>query len=123
MIGTSVGFQREVQQSHVAAAKVDIIQNGTIVLTLAVHGGSVDADRTAAQLRRFTAQVADPDGSLTPEGLRDKLAPFGTLAKVYRGVRVPAITETGDIFVTQADWNTGTHDHTVATAGGALQLG
>lgn len=122
MIGTSVGFQREVRQSHVAASKVEIIQNGQVVLTLAVHGGSVDADRTAAQLRRFTAQVADPDGSLTPEGLRDKLAPFGTLARVYRGVRVPAISETEEIFVTATDWATGTFDHTVAT-GGVLQLG
>lgn len=122
MIGTSAGFQREVRQSHVAAAKVDIVQNNTVVLTLAAHGGSVDADRTAAQLRRFTAAVADPDGTLTPDGLRDKLAPFGTLARVYRGVRVPIITEVERVYVAADDWATGTFDHTVAPSG-VLQLG
>lgn len=123
MIGTSAGFQTQVKGSHVAVIKLDVVQNGAVVLTLNVHGGQVDADRTAAQLRRFTADVADPDGTLTPAGVRDALAPFGTLVRVYRGVRVPAITETGQTFVAQADWLTGTFDHTIATVGGALQLG
>lgn len=123
MIGTSSGFQDQVRGSHVAVVKIEIVQNGAVVMTLNVHAGQVDADRTAAQLRRFNAQVADPDGTLTPAGLRDALSPFGTLARVYRGVRVPAIAESGDTFVAQADWATGTFDHTVATTGGALQLG
>lgn len=123
MIGTSAGFQTQVKQSHIAVVKVDIVQNGAVVLTLNVHGGQVDADRSAAQLRRFTADVSDPDGTLTPAGVRDVLAPFGTLARVYRGVRVPAIAEAGATFVAQSDWVGGTFDRTVATVGGALQLG
>lgn len=123
MIGTSDGFQEQVKQSHVSVAKVEVVQNGAVVLTLAVHSGQVDADRTAAQLRRFDAQVADPDGTLTPAGVRDVLAPFGTLVRPYRGVRVPDIAESDATFVAQADWLTGTSMSTVATVGGALQLG
>lgn len=123
MIGTSAGFQTQVKQSHVATSKVDVVQNGQIVMTLNVHGGSVDADRTAAQLRRFDAVVADPDGTLSPATVTDALSPFGTLVNVYRGVRVPDINEVGQTFVSQSDWLTGTFDRMVATSGGALQLG
>ena len=124
MIGTSDAFNTGVRTSHQAACQVDVTDpDGVVVATLPVHGGAVDADRTAAQWRRFTADVADPDGSLTPQTMRDKLTPFGTQVRVYRGVFIPNVQTVAQDYQTAAAWNTGTRVNTVTTPGGALQLG
>jgi hypothetical protein len=123
MIGTSQEFQDAVRRSHNPVAKVEVVQDGAVVRTLDVHAGQVDADRTAAQMRRFTAQVADPTGELTPARIRDLLAPFGTVLRLYRGVRIQEISEVSDDDSTQAQWAQGTLTYLVATSGNALELG
>lgn len=123
MIGTSQAFQDHVSGPHEHVARVEVIRDGAVIRTLSVHSGSVDADRSNRILRRFSAGVADADGELTPEGIRDLLAPFGTVLRLYRGVRIPVVTAIRDIDDTQADFTAGTRVNTVANAQGELVLG
>lgn len=122
MIGTSPEFQQLVQSTHESVCQVDVIQDGVVTLTLDIYDGNVNGDRTAAQWRRFTADVADPTGSLTPTTVRDKLTPFGTTVKVYRGVFIPDVQTVSQDNETAADWALGTFTFMV-TSGNALQLG
>lgn len=112
-----------VRAAHEHRALVVVVRDGAVVRTLAVVRGSVDADRSGRILRRFDAVVTDPTGELTPAGIRDLLAPFGTELRLYRGVRVPDQTHLVDIFDTQAQWDTGTRSGTVADSVGDLVLG
>lgn len=123
MIGTSDAFRDLVRRPHEALARVDVVRDGAVVRTLPVHRGSVDADRSGRFLRRFTATVADPDGELTPAGIRDLLAPFGTQLRIHRGVRIPAVASVTDTDDTTAEWAAGTHTGTSASASGDLVLG
>lgn len=124
MIGTSDQFRAEVKKSHQAVCRMDIIQNGQVVMTLPVFDGSVTADRTSAQMRQFSASVADPDGTLTPADMNAVLAPFGTRVKLYRGVRIPNIVTIADLDNTVVTWADGTNNGTVADpATGDLILG
>lgn len=123
MIGVSEQFQRAVKGPHQHVALVEVVQNGAVVRTLAIHAGAVDADRSNRILRRFTASVADPTGELTPASIRDLLAPFGTVLRIHRGVRIPVVTRLVDIDETAARWAEGTRVNTVADAGGDLVLG
>lgn len=123
MIGTSAAFQTAISGPHEHVARIDVIRDGAVVRTLSVHAGSVEADRSGRILRRFTATVADATGELTPEGIRDLLAPFGTTLRIYRGARVPTVTGVRDVDDTQAEWSAGTRVGTVANAQGELVLG
>ncbi len=123
MIGTSAGFQAVVSHAHEHTALVEVVRDGAVVRTLAVHSGSVDADRSGRILRRFDCTVTDADGELTPAGIRDLLAPFGTELRLYRGVRVPHIQQIVNVFDTQTEWDLGTRSNTQADAGGDLTLG
>jgi hypothetical protein len=67
--------------------------------------------------------VADATGELTPAGLRDELAPFGTIIKIHRGVVVPTIAQNVAIFDVAADWNTGTRSGTSIAENGDPVLG
>jgi hypothetical protein len=86
--GRTFEFDATVSKPHRAISRVDLIQDGKVVNQLAVHAGSVTADRTAAQMRSFQVEVSDPDGTLTPEGMTSQLAPFGTRVQIWRGVRI-----------------------------------
>jgi hypothetical protein len=88
MQGRTPGFDATGSKPHRAVSRVDVIQNGKVVNQLAIHAGSVTADRTAAQMRSFQVEVSDPDGTLTPEGMTSELAPFGTRIQIWRGVRI-----------------------------------
>jgi hypothetical protein len=88
MQGRSSEFDATVSKSHRAISRCDVIQDGKVVNQLAIHAGSVTADRTAAQMRSFQVEVSDPDGTLTPEGMTSQLAPFGTRIQIWRGVRI-----------------------------------
>lgn len=123
MIGISEEFARAVAGPHEHVALVEVVRDGAVVRTLAVHAGSVDADRSNRILRRFAAAVADPDGELTPEGIRDLLAPFGTVLRIYRGVRIPVVAAVRDVDDTQAEWAAGTRVNTVTNVSGELVLG
>ena len=123
MIGTSPEFQVAVRGPHLHVARVDVVRDGAVVRTLDVHRGSVDADRSNRILRRFDAQVADAAGELTPAGIRDLLAPFGVVLRLYRGVRIPVVTRLSAIDDTQAQWAAGTRSGTSADPGGDLVLG
>lgn len=123
MIGTSSEFQEQVSGPHEHVAYAEVERDGAIIDKLAVHSGSVDADRSGRILRRFEAGVADPTGRLTPEGVRDLLAPFGTIVRLYRGVRIPMVVTMRDVDDTAADWTAGTRDGTIANSEGDLVLG
>lgn len=88
MQGRSPEFDATARKPHTAVSQVDVIQNGQVVDHLHVHAGVVTADRTAAQMRTFQVEVSDPKGTLTPEDMTSRLAPFGTRVQIWRGVRV-----------------------------------
>ncbi len=123
MIGTSDEFRDAVSEPHTHFALVEVVQNGAVVRTLPIHSGSVDADRGGRILRRFSCTIADPDGSLTPEGIRDLLAPFGVVLRIYRGALIHVIVAAIDIDDSQAAWNEGTRLNTVGDSNGDLILG
>lgn len=88
MQGHSAEFDAAVRNSHVAVSRADLIADGKVIRELEVHAGSVTADRTAAQMRSFSIDVLDRDGTLLPAGMGSDLAPFGARVQVYRGVRI-----------------------------------
>lgn len=92
MRGSSKRFQSAVVGDHNSICRVDVLRDGRVIQELAVHKGSVSADRTAAQMRTFDVEVSDPNGTLTPEGMASLLAPFGTRLQLYRGVRLQDVT-------------------------------
>lgn len=94
MRGTSKDLQNAVVGDHDATSRVDVVRDGRVIQQLAVHKGSVVADRTAAQMRTFDVEVSDPTGTLTPEGMASLLAPFGTRLQLYRGVRLQDVNVT-----------------------------
>lgn len=124
MQSISEAFRNAVRGPHEARARVEIVRDGVVTRVLDAHAGSVTADRGGATLRRFAATVSDPTGELTPAGVRDELAPFGTQARVYRGVRIPRIVTASAHHAGAAGWNSGNHDGTgVDPVTGELILG
>lgn len=123
MIGTSDAFKSAVSTAHEHVAFAEVVQDNAVIRTLPVHSGSVDADRSNRILRRFECALADADGALTPEGIRDLLAPFGTTVRLHRGVRIPTVTTITVVDDSPADWAAGTRIGTVANAEGDLVLG
>lgn len=94
---TSLAFQTTVAGSHQSICRFDVIQNGKVVASLPIVDGNVSADRTAAQMRAFSAVIADVDGSLTPADISGLLAPFGTRCQIYRGVVIPNVVMVVDL--------------------------
>ena len=123
MIPTSPEFKQAIQGPHTAVARVDVVVDDAFVRTLEVHSGSVDSDRNSNILRRFNCSVSDPYGDLTPQGIKDLLAPFGTILKLYRGVKLQKIDRVSRVYDTQAQWAEGTRDGTSAADDGSLVLG
>lgn len=105
MRGTSAAFQTAVVTDHTAICQVNVIQNNKVVAQLAVHAGSVTADRTAAQMRSFEVEVSDPTGVLTPNGISALLAPFGTQLQLLRGIRIEDVQTQVAFYNTQASWS------------------
>jgi hypothetical protein len=99
MRGTSQAFQAAVVQSHTAICLVNVLQDNKVVAQLAVHSGSVTADRTAAQMRSFDVEVSDPDG------ISALLAPFGTRLQLLRGVRIENVQTLVAFYDTANSWN------------------
>jgi len=125
VLGVSLAFQDAVRRSHTAMCEMDVIgPNGQVIMTIPVHDGSVTADRTAGQMRRFTAMIADPDGTLTPATMADALAPFGNSVQLWRGVRIENIQTVSDLDNDVASWADGTNNGTSTDpATGELILG
>lgn len=125
MIGTSEEFKQAVQMSHEAISQVNIIRDGKVVLELIPYEGEVTADRTAAQMRQCTLQIADPTGELTPADASSLLTPFGTQFQVLKGVRLPRVDLVVDWAHDAASWtNGGDNNGTIADPStGDLVLG
>lgn len=125
MQGHSSGFAQTVRKSHTAVCQVDAIQDGKVVQQLAVHAGSVTADRTAAQMRSFDVEVSDPTRTLTPAGMTSLLAPFGTRLQLWRGVRLVDSETRAALHNTADTWavNTGVMDGVTVGPDGSLVLG
>jgi len=86
--GHSEDFDATLRRPHRAVSQVDLIADGKVIRQLDVHAGSVTADRTAAQMRSFSVDIIDRDGTLLPTGMSSDLAPFGARVQLYRGVRL-----------------------------------
>lgn len=122
MIPVSDDYKRVTQSPHDAIARVDIYLNDVFIMSLPIHDGSVDSDRNADIRGRFDCKISDPTGSLVPKGIRDILAPFGTVLKIFKGVRIPVIIQVTQVFNTDADWNSGTKTRTAADNGDLIIL-
>lgn len=122
-------FDAAIVKPHTALQQVDVLRDGKVVDQLAIHSGSVSADRTAAQMRSFEVEVSDPNGTLTPSGMTSALAPFGTRIQLYKGVRISDVQVQAVFYGTLASWmpsgmSTGTLSSTlVDPSDGAITLG
>lgn len=129
MQARSPEFDATITKPHTAVQQVDVIQNGKVVDQLAIHSGSVAADRTAAQMRTFEVEVSDPNGTLTPDGMTSELAPFGTRIQLYKGVRISDVQVQTVFYGTLDSWvpsgvSTGTLSSTlVDPSDGSITLG
>ncbi len=79
-------FLALVKTSHTSITEVELWRSGSLVDTLPVVGGSVNASLTGAIRRSCEFQIADPTGEYTPRTALDILYPTGTEAVVKRGV-------------------------------------
>lgn len=127
MQGISLEFAETYLKSHTAVILVNVIRNGNVVATLEVHAGSVDADRTAAQLRTMQFEIIDRDGTLTPTGMSSLLAPFGTRVQLYRGLRINNVETVSAVYgAGNSSWapqSTGVMNGTTIDQSGNLILG
>lgn len=124
MIPTSDAYKVIVQTpGHSSVCRAQVLLNDIVVAELNVHDGQVDFDRNANVVRRFDCLLTDPTGALTPQGVTDILAPFGTVIKLSRGVKIPHIDRVSVIVDSQADWAAGTRVGTSAADDGSLVLG
>lgn len=93
MYPASAAFFAALVKSHTATSRVEVLDRGTVVATLAVTGGSAKMDEKAAVRRSLTCTLGDPTGTLTPTTLADILAPAGNELRVYRGIKTATLTE------------------------------
>lgn len=118
-----------VQNSHTAVCRVDIVQDGKVIGQLDdVFGGQAVSDGTAAQRTQWEVYVADPDGTLAPDGMESALAPYGTRLQLWRGARLQDVDLRRRQHNTAASWQTytefGLNSGTVGSASdGALVMG
>lgn len=83
----SAKFLAEVRKSHNIVSYVDVIGPNGDKFRLDATDGSVSVDRTADIRRRCSVTCADKTGTITPTSADSILTPFGTMLKLYRGVR------------------------------------
>jgi hypothetical protein len=71
---------------HQMTARAELFYGGGKVgdFNLASSSGAVNADRAAITRRTFSATV---DPAMTPKSLTDRLTPYGSQIKVFRGIR------------------------------------
>jgi hypothetical protein len=127
MQGRSALFDATVSKPHTAVAAANIIQNNGVVARLAVHSGSVTADRTAAQMRSFQVEVSDPTGTLTPVDMNSLLAPFSRM-QLLKGVRNSSTATQSVQYPAVTPWtpsgaSTGVFVSTKIGSDGSLTLG
>lgn len=129
MQGRSSQFDATIRKPHTAVPRADVIQDGKIVDQLAIHAGSVSADRTAAQMRTFQVEVSAAKGSpLIPVGMTSELAPFGTRMQMWRGVRISNVQTQAALYNAANPWtvsgtSTGVFNSTKVDGSGNLTLG
>lgn len=127
MQGISDEAAAVLRKSHTAVSRADLISDGKVIRQLEVHAGSVNADRTSAQMRAFSIDVIDRDGSLTPEGMNSDLAPFGSRVQLYRGVRISSVDIASAVYDAAHPWTprtpTGSMNGVKIDVDGGLTLG
>jgi hypothetical protein len=71
------------------STKVEVLYSDAVVTTLTgTIDGAVDIDEVAVR-RSLNFTMVDTDGTLTPAGASDLLAPKGTEIRVHRGLTLP----------------------------------
>lgn len=126
MQGHSADFDDTVRRPHTAVSRCDLITDGKVIRQLEVHAGAVTADRTAAQMRSFSIDVLDRDGTLLPTGMGSDLAPFGARVQLYRGVRIASVAVVSILGDTRNPWTpamTGVMNGVKIDTDGGLILG
>lgn len=84
---SSAKFLAEIRKSHNIVSYVDVVGPNGDTFRLDATDGNVNVDRTADVRRRCTVTCADRTGTITPTSADSVLTPFGTMLKLYRGVR------------------------------------
>ncbi len=83
---TSTRWKSAVRESHTVVVECDVLYNGIVVVAnVAIVGGSVALDRTAAVRGRCTAQFAEP--LRIPNTSLDVFQPAGYEIAIRRGIR------------------------------------
>lgn len=83
----SAAFLAEIVQPHVSYSYAEVVSPTGIVTELELVSGSVTVDRTADIRRRASITIIDEMNVLTPITTQSALAPFGSVLKLYRGVK------------------------------------
>lgn len=99
MYPVSEEFLAALRHSHVAIARVDVLENRQVIETLTrVTAGETTVDANGETKRAASVALADPLGTLTPSSYADLLAPGGNEVRLWRGLSnfseemVPLIT-------------------------------
>lgn len=108
MQGYSANFATTIQNDHTAVISAQVVKDGSVVVNLEPHAGSVTADRTAAQMRTFQFEIIDRDGTLAPTSMTSTLAPFGAFVQLKRGVRIKSTAVQSVTHPVQAGWTPNT---------------
>lgn len=120
MYAISDAFRTALTRSHAVVTRAEVLDGGTVVQTLAITGGSVTVDKTAAVRRSCSVELVDPTGALVPADAADLLHPSsGNELRLWRGITLPtgdelvplgvfrlmkpAISDTGDALTMRID--------------------
>jgi len=104
MQGFSSAFATTIQNDHTAVLSAQVVKDGSVVVNLETHAGSVTADRTAAQMRTFQFEIIDRDGTLAPVDMTSILAPFGALIQLKKGVRIKNTVVQSVMYPVENSW-------------------
>lgn len=104
MQGFSSAFAATIQNDHTAVLSAQVVKDGSVVVDLETHAGSVTADRTAAQMRTFQFEIIDRDGTLAPVDMTSTLAPFGALIQLKKGVRIKNTVVQSVMYPVESSW-------------------
>lgn len=94
---TTPSFAELLTYGHTVISRADLwFNNSLIAKGLPVTSGSVDVDSTRATRRTCTLALADRASQLAeliPKQPGDRLAPYGSEIKIYRGLMLPGEVE------------------------------
>lgn len=79
-------FLNALMYPHQMTCRAELIWQGSIIANIPVVSGSVTVDRQSTVRRTLDAEL---DPTYAPKVITDRLTPYGSVIRVYRGIRWP----------------------------------